>query len=500
MFIDPIRRNVWDDLRQQDVRAFARWLTPATLTEAAARAWVRSGCSPLCLFNLVWLALAAALQPGLNFANILTATLKLLEDNEAFAHTAIGRAKQKAAKQPSRRQSKHDPRRDDPTQVSEEAFVQARQRVPVRFWVALLNVLTEQFQAEHADRLRCYGFRLLAIDGTCLDLFDSAANRQHFGTARNARGSHRPQARMTMLQMPLTRMPLRYELEPLAVGEVTMAGRLAEAVGAGDLVLLDAGYWSYGLFWRLAHQHACFAIRLRQGPKFKTLRRLGPKETLVRWTPKDSRGQWRALGLPKSMELRVIRYRVPGYRPTAIVTNVLDPARLSREDWVRLAVEADEEGRLLPGVYQRRWEIETTWRELKVEQGMNDLRSRTPGSVAFEVAGHVLLYLLVRWLIVEAATAHGVDPLRLSFVEALRELEQMRVSLLYASPRWAVEVLLPRLLERIASHRVPQQPGRSFERHKKAKPNKRRRKTKNRQQTPTPRNHSKNTGKRKAKA
>jgi hypothetical protein len=299
----------------------------------------------------------------------------------------------------------------------------------------------------------------------------------------------------------MTRLPCRYELGPLATGEVTMAGRLAEALGPGDLVLLDAGFWSYGLFWRIQRQQACFAIRLRKGPKFKTLRLLAPQDRLVKWTPKDSRGQWRKQDLPRSIELRVIRYRVPGFRPTALVTNVLDPTRLSREDWVRLTTEADEEGRLLPGVYQRRWEIETTWRELKVEQGMNDLRSRTPGSVTFEVAGHMLLYLLVRWLMVEAAVEHGLDPLRLSFVEALRELEEMRVPLLYASKKWAAEVLLPRLLERIASHRVLHRPGRNFPRKKKPKPSKRSpRKPAKQEKTSKTSKHSKKTAKRKPQA
>lgn len=473
MFMDPVRHKVWDELRQQDLRAFNRWLTPATFTEAAARAWVRIGCSPLCLVNLVWLALSAALHPSFSFADILSATLKHLQDQEAYPHTPIGRAQRRAAKRPARKGSKHDPRRNDPTEVTEEAFAQARPRVPLAFWIALFNVLCEQFHAEHAERLRCYGFRLLALDRSCLDLADSAANREHFGTARNVHGNHGPQARMTLLQFPMTRLPCRYELGPLATGEVTMAGRLAEALGAGDLVLLDAGFWSYGLFCRIQERKACFAIRLRQGPKFKTLRLLAAQDRLVRWTPKDSRGQWRKQNLPKSMELRVIRYRVPGFRPTAIVTNVLDPERLSREDWVRLTTEADEEGRLLPGVYQRRWEIETTWSELKVRQGMNDLRSRTPGSVAFEVAGHMLLYLMVRWLMVEAAAKHGLDPLRLSFVEALRELGEMRVSFLYASEKFAACVLLPRLLERIASHKVLQRPGRSFPRKKKPKPSKR---------------------------
>jgi hypothetical protein len=78
--------------------------------------------------------------------------------------------------------------------------------------------------------------------------------------------------------------------------------------------------------------------------------------------------------------------------------------------------------------------------------------------------------LLVRWLIVEAAVKHGLDPLRLSFLEAFRELQLMRPSLLTARPHWASKVLLPRLLDRIAEHQVPERPGRHYPRRKKSKP------------------------------
>ena len=43
------------------------------------------------------------------------------------------------------------------------------------------------------------------------------------------------------------------------------------------------------------------------------VRRLNTYERLVCWTPKDSRGQWRKAGLPKSIDLRVVEYRVPGF-------------------------------------------------------------------------------------------------------------------------------------------------------------------------------------------
>lgn len=186
-------------------------------------------------------------------------------------------------------------------------------------------------------------------------------------------------------------------------------------------------------------------LALKSDVKLTTLKRQGHGQRLVRWTPKDSRGNWRKAGLPKSIDLRVIEYRVPGFRPQAIVTNVLSSDAISREDWTRLTTSCqDAHRKLLPGLFHRRWEIETSYSELKVIQGMEgQLRSRTPQSIAYEIAGHVVLYLLIRWLMVEAAVKHGLAPLRLSFLQAFRELQLMRASLLLASPHWVRTVLLP---------------------------------------------------------
>jgi hypothetical protein len=127
---------------------------------------------------------------------------------------------------------------------------------------------------------------------------------------------------------------------------------------------------------------------------------------------------------------------------------------------VRLS--GSEAGRRLgAGLYHRRWEIETTFWELKVQQGMEGgLRSRTPQGIAYEVAGHVVLYLLTRWLMVEAALEQKLDPLRLSFTETQREMADLAPLLLLSSPEQVQRVLLPLLLQRIASHVVPLRPGR----------------------------------------
>jgi Transposase DDE domain len=457
-----IRRHVWDQLRQKDLRAFAALMPAEVILQAAYAAVVPVGAGTLHVVNMAWLALASALHTLEDFKSVLDHTIKLIEDGPHFHGSALGRARRTAAPVGHRR--RHDPRPKDPGVVSEEAFAQARQLLPWGFWAALIVLLTERFEAAHGGRARFGPFRLLTLDGTCLSLPAWKALRNSFGTVSNGKGRRQTQARLVMLQLPLVRLPWRYELTPVTEGERTAATRLLGHLRRDDLVLMDRGFFSYGLFWQVIHGGAHFAIRAVGGVKFTAAEELADGTRLVDWTPSDRR--WQRQGLPATVRLRVIDYQVKGFRPSAIVTSVLDPDLIGREAWVGMAL-VDETGRVLrgPGLYHRRWEIETTYSELKQTQGLErSLRGRTPETITFEVAGHVLLYLLVRWLMVEAATAAGEDPLRLSYRGALGELIALLPSLVQAGADRATGVLVPRLLSRMASHFVPSRPGRHYPR------------------------------------
>lgn len=474
MCTDAHKTNVWDQLRQSDWKAFQRFLQPAVWLEAAQVAGVKLGNGPLHLGNLVWLALGAAWFRTKNFAEVLVVIVKLLRDAEDFSQSPLAalekRGKQKAKKE---KRNKHDPRGQNPTQLSEEAFTQARRKMPTAFWTVLLWILTRNFEDHHAARTRWKWFRLLAIDGSGIALEHWQNLADYFGTAKNGRGRRRPQARLVMLQLPLVRLPWRYELVPWKEDERSVAKRLLNELRPDDLLLMDRGFWSYGLFWQIQQRGAFFATRQKAGVQWQKIKTLGRGDYLVRHQPKDWRKKWKKEGLPESIELRVIEYQIPGFRKSAVVTNVLDAKGVTREDWVRLAT-VDEAGRTMEpaGLYHRRWEIETTFYELKVTQGMeNNLRSRTGEGIRYEVAGHVLLYLLTRWLMVEAADQAQIeDVLRLSFKKALEEIADMRETLVHASPEHIRTVLLPRLLERIASHQVPLRPGRHYDRPRDNKP------------------------------
>jgi hypothetical protein len=372
MFTDEGRSRVHDAIQRQDNKLFAHILTPDLFFQAARLCQLPIVRSPRNLVNLVWLAVSAARNPEQSFADLLGLPLKSLQDNEHFPasdlNQLLGAAKQARRRQgPGQRKSqrqrppsRHDPRGSEPERVSAQAFAKARPSMPSVFGLARFLLLGEQFERLYGAVVRWQRFRLLAVDGSRLNLPDYPALRQHFGTARNAWGTHQAQAQLVLVQFPLARLPYAYALETVPVGEVTLARRLLPGLRAEDLVLLDAGYLSYGLLAQIHHQKAHFVVRLHQRLNLRTLKRLGSAhDQLVGWQPKDSRGQWRKEGLPRSIGLRLLTYPARGFRPLRLLTNVLSEPEVSYAPFWGLSISAAG-AVLTKGLSNWRWEIETT--------------------------------------------------------------------------------------------------------------------------------------------
>jgi hypothetical protein len=462
MFKDEHRDNEWQKLRQRGLQPFLNLLTPEVMQKAVHSASLPIGKSALNVCTLIWLGIVGALHTTKNFAGVLIVTTKLLEDFSGQTPKPRKDCHKRGSKN-----SKHNPRGTS-TNVTEEAFVQARQKLPPKLWMWLLMTLADSFQQQHPEYVRWKRFRLLMLDGSDIALPNWKRLLDYYGAAGSGK-ARTPQARMLMLAFAQARLPWRYDVVPQSCHEQTSAKRLLQHLDPGDLVLMDRGFWSYGLFWLIQQQRAYFGIRLRAGVLLRHVKWLGSQDELVNWTPakrSKKKCSWAGTGLPKTIQLRVIRYHIRGFRPSAVVTNVLRPQDISRQEWVRMAA-IDERGEVLvkAGLYHRRWEIETLFCELKVIQGMEgSLRSRTHQGIEFEIGGHVLLYFLIRWLMVEAAKKHGTDPLLLSFKHALDEFNDLRPLLIISSILYVRIVLLPQLLSRIAQHRIPVRPGRHFPR------------------------------------
>ena len=242
--------------------------TPQLFAEVTQRTGINNGKNPLSHANLVWLGIIAAMDCTRNFAGVLQITLKWLHDSGHWKPTSTPtnsppvNCSQSRSKKKPQVCSKHDPRGSDPQQVTEEAFAQARQRMSLEFWMMLLLILGERIQTQFENVLRWKKYRLLSLDGTLLPLPNQKALRQHYGSAKNGRSPGPVMLRMVMLNLALGRVPLAYRTSPVSTGEKTLAMQLTANLLPNDLLLLDAGFWSYGLFYQIQRQEAYFGIRL----------------------------------------------------------------------------------------------------------------------------------------------------------------------------------------------------------------------------------------------
>jgi hypothetical protein len=108
-------------------------------------------------------------------------------------------------------------------------------------------------------------------------------------------------------------------------------------------------------------------------------------------------------------------------------------------------------------VYHERWEIEMTIDEIDTHQRLSDrpLRSLKPVGVIQELYGLLIAHYAIRALMHEAALKAGLSPDRLSFVAALRIIQDAIPEFQMVAPAMRFQ-LYDRLLRDLAAERLPE--------------------------------------------
>ena len=231
----------------------------------------------------------------------------------------------------------------------------------------------------------------------------------------------------------------------------TISGTLPE----NDLLLLDRGFFSYGLIHQAQLQKAHFLMRVSEQAqgRAKRIRQLGEDDWLVEFHP-GSTVRCKCPGLPRVLTCRLIRYQIKGFRPSWLLTSLQDT----------ISFPASE----LTALYHRRWQIETIFRELKHVMDIQNLRSLTPAGILKEMRAQILLYNLVRYAMTDAAEGTGKTPVEYSFTDALDAVGNAMLQLcrLHAPP---LPTVYAQLLEDIRRAVVRIRPDRSYPRRREGK-------------------------------
>jgi hypothetical protein len=297
---------------------------------------------------------------------------------------------------------------------STAALVQARQRVGVRLFRELFHAVAGPLATPDTAGAFLGGRRLLAIDGTTLDVADTLANDRAFGrpTTRRAPGAF-PQLRLVALIETGTHALCDVVLRPCRTSEVPAARHLLRSVGPGMLLLWDRGFYSYDLIRRTLERGADFLGRTKANVVLPVEQVLPDGSYLSTIYPSPKARRRREGGIL----IRVVEYALdtpagPGTERYRLVTSLLDHRAFPAA--------------VLATTYHERWEFETALDEVKVHQWAHPrpLRSKHPREVVQEVYGLLLAHLAIRTLMYQAARLDGVDPDRLSFTGALRVLRR----------------------------------------------------------------------------
>jgi Insertion element 4 transposase N-terminal/Transposase DDE domain len=300
---------------------------------------------------------------------------------------------------------------------STAAIVQARRRAGVRLFRELFHAVAGPLAARRTAAgagafLR--GLRLMAVDGTTLDVADTPANARAFGRPTTRRGAGAfPQLRLVALIETGTHALCDVVLRPFRGGEAPAARHLLRSVGPGMLLLWDRGFHGYELVERTLARGADFLGRAKAKVVLPPETVLPDGSYLSTIYPSPTARRRRAGGLV----VRVVEYALdtpagPGRERYRLLTSLLDPRAFPAA--------------VLAATYHERWEVETALAEVKVHQWAHPrpLRSKHPRGVVQEVYGLLLAHLAVRTLMYQAARQDRVDPDRLSFTGALRVLRR----------------------------------------------------------------------------
>ena len=298
-------------------------------------------------------------------------------------------------------------------QASKSAISQARTRLGAQVMRQLAERVLRPLAAPGAPGAWYAGLRVMALDGSCMDVADEAANAKFFGYPGASRGqSAFPQARLLGLVECGTHAMVAADIAPYARSEQAMAVQLLPAKLTPEmLVLADRNFYGFKLWQIACATGAKLAWRVRSDLKLPAQQTLADGSYLS--TVFDSADRHRRSG----QRVRVIEYTLqhsatPAQDSYRLVTNLLDPVQAP-------ALE-------LAALYHERWEIENVFDELKTHLRANStvLRSKTPELVQQELWGLLLAHFAIRQLMAQAAWPRGLDPDRLSFIHAVRVIKR----------------------------------------------------------------------------
>ena len=304
--------------------------------------------------------------------------------------------------------------------VKDGTISHARSKMGLEVFRSIFHRFSSTF--EDVAPLDFYGLRTVMFDGTSMTAPDTESNRQEFGKHKSGRGYGAfPQIRAVALMTLFTRRIIDIAYAPYKgkkTGERTLMFEILNRCSKNNaLFLFDAGFYSFYLANYMCENGVQYILKIATSVKLKAIP--GSQMTdgsylsavngkiIASVNPDNGRKKWEKV----EIVVRVIHFRIPGFRPVRLITTLSDPDITAKEIVIH---------------YHKRWDIEIAFDEIKTHQCATlkgqmptIFRSKRSDLVEQELYSILTAYNLIRSLIKEATDVEGGDPLLISFLETV---------------------------------------------------------------------------------
>jgi hypothetical protein len=360
-----------------------------------------------------------------------------------------------------------------PIDPSSTAYCQARAHIPMPVLEKALHAsaCSAQGKARPTPLLGSRPIRI--VDGSCIRLADTPANREAFPRSTNQFNSQGfPLLKIIVLYCLSSGAVLARACSNITQHELRLFVKLKELFKPKDIIVGDRAYGSYVIAAWLKERQCDLVARLstigREVDYRRAKRRLGKEDGIFEWEKSRSKRstliearEWDAL--PELIEVRIIRTKIrrAGFRSRrlTVMTTLLDPELYPAQEVL--------------DAYLRRWRVEMCLDDLKTSLGMENLRGRTPAMVERELLVYLCAFNLLRWVMACAARQGDVDLSRISFVGALDGFRRWATAMAMAKGkgrRRCVNRMWRSMLATLAQDLVTERPGRREPRAVKKRP------------------------------
>jgi len=351
------------------------------------------------------------------------------------------------------------------------AYCQARKRLSEQFFSIVAFLVGRKLDESVDSQWLWKGRRVDLFDGSTVSMPDTPENRKEYPLTYNQRpGTAFPVARIgaiislacgAIVNLGICRYAGKGQ------SELGLLRRLWDVFRRGDVLVADRLMcaWTEMVMLQQRGVDCIFRLTSHRTADFRRGMRLGKDDHIVKWMkPTKPRSIDRQTYdvLPEFLLIRECRVRIdrPGFRVRCLViaTTLLNADEYTKDD--------------LAFAYRARWNEELDLRSIKITMQMDLLRCKTPELVRKEIWTHLLAYNLIRTIMAQAASHHGIAPRTVSFKATIQILEAFQPVIAHQG-HWGIQhrqQLYQQLLKAIARHRVADRPDRFEPRMTKRRP------------------------------